>query len=375
MKMEVVILLGGISPEHEVSVITGLQVIEKIDRARFAPHVIYHAKEGNFYYLGQISTRKEFLTAKKREIEFGRDKKGGFINPKSLAAKKIYPKCAFLAFHGGSGESGPIQGLLEILNIPYTSPSQEASCITMNKQLTKQVLADSNVPTVKGVSFFSKDIKNNVEKIANNIKKSIGLPVIVKPVHLGSSIGIKIAKTKIELEKYLLEGSYIDSEILAEQVIKDFVELNCAVRSIKGKIETSEIERPISQNEFLSFADKYQRGSKKTGGMASLQRELPAKIPSKVKEKIEEYARKAFKECRCKGMVRIDFMYTKDKTYLTEINPIPGSMSFYLWEATGIDFTTQITDLIEEAIENFKLSKSQLLDYKSDIVENFIKQS
>ncbi len=373
MKKDILILFGGVSPEHEVSIITGLQVVENIDRELYTPHVIYVTKKGEFKYLWGMNSRKDFDENKGIEISFGKDSKGGYISAGGFWKKKYYPSAAYFAFHGGLGEGGQVQSIFESLNIPFTCTTAESSFICMNKQLTKDVVVSMGVPVVEGISVSSKTIRESSQDLVKQLIEELKLPLIVKPVHFGSSIGISVAKTEIELEKALIEASHVDSEILVEKLVKDFKEYNVSVRMIYGKIETSEIEKPMSQDEILSFADKYQRGGKKTGsGMASLQRELPAKISVKLQDKINDLAKRAFTACRCKGMVRIDFMVlSDDQVYLTEINPIPGSMSFYLWEASGITFKQQITDLIEECISNSP-SKELALDYKSDIVHKFV---
>jgi len=224
----------------------------------------------------------------------------------------------------------------------------------------------------------SQDVKENTDEAVKNIK--IKLPVIIKPAHMGSSIGIHIAKTRVELKKYLLEAAHVDSEIVVERLAGNFTEYNVSARKVNGKVETSEAERPVSQDEILSFADKYQRGGKKTGGMASLNRELPAKISKALEKKLKSLAIEVFKAARAKGMVRIDFMVAGKHNmafgkniYVTEINPIPGSMSYYLWEASGISFKRQITDLIEQAIKDNEDRLSKRLNYKSDIIEKFVK--
>ena len=379
-KKEVVVMFGGVSPEHEVSVITGLQVMENIDTEKYNALAVYVTKQGEYLLIKGLSDKSTFLSAKRVVISVGADSKGGYFKEEVLAAAKHYPYSVYLAFHGGIGEAGPVQGLLEAVGIPYTSPSQEASVITMNKQLTKVVVRDVGIDVVPGVSVLASDMHNNAEKIAKKVSSELKLPVIVKPVHLGSSIGIKVAKTEVELEKALIEASYVDKEIVVEKFLSGFSEYNCAVRQIDGKLECSEIERPLARDEILSFADKYQRGGKKTGntgGMASLSREVPAKISDQLKNQIQETAMKAFEACRCKGMVRIDFMYIpegKGKLYLTEINPIPGSMAYYLWEAAGISFKTQITALIEQAVKDSNEVKSKRLDYQTDIIEKFVAQ-
>lgn len=375
----VLVAFGGISAEHEVSIITGLQVLERIDRTLYEPYCVYIAKDGRILGYPGAQDRHDFAKATPKVLSLGKDSKGGFVRESGILGKTFYPAAAYMAFHGGTGEGGPVQGLFETLNIPYTSSSYESSVITMNKSIARQVLAADGLPVAAGVSLFSADIITDVAQAAKKALAVLSLPVIVKPVHFGSSIGIHIAKTESELERFLLESAQVDDEIVVERLLTNFKEYNCSVRRVQGAVEASEIEAPIAYDAILSFADKYQRGGKKTGGdsgMASLERDLPAKISDELKKRIIATAKAAFTSCRCKGMVRIDFMYTaEDELLITEINPIPGSMGFYLWEAKGISFPQQITDLIEQAIIDFASTKSKRLDYTSDIVEKFLNGS
>lgn len=376
MAIPILFMFGGVSAEHEVSVVTGLQALEHLDRNAFEPYCIYISKTGEMLGYGNIVTRKDFKTIKPRNVSFGKDTKGGFIREDGMLGTTIRPQTAYMAFHGGTGESGPFQGILEALDIPFTSPGIEGSVITMNKAVGKEVLAAHGLPIVPGVSIRRSEVIGDSAGSIQKVLKTISLPVIVKPAHLGSSIGIHIAKTEIELEKYLLEAAQMDSEVVVETFLPSFKEYNCSVRRIGNTIETSPIESPVAHDAILSFADKYQRGGgKKTGsdGMASLQRELPAHISADLQQRIEEAAKAAFTATRCKGMVRIDFMVTPDDTlYITEINPIPGSMSFYLWEAKGIPFKQQITDLLNQAIADQTLRATLRFDHQSDIIEKFI---
>jgi D-alanine-D-alanine ligase len=375
MKKDVLIMFGGQSAEHDVSVITGLQVLENIDRDLYTPIVLYVSKQGEFLLMKDMKARNDFLTTKKQHVVFGINKKGGFITTTGLFAKKYYPYSVYLAFHGGRGESGIIQGMLDAFSLPYTSSNVEGSAVTMNKRITKELLRSANIPTIEGLSYVATEVKENVKTCVENSKNVLGFPVIIKPVHLGSSIGITVAKNEIELELALLEASQKDNEILIEKFIPNIVELNCSVRYVHDGIECSEIERPISKDEILSFKDKYKNGAKKTsgGGMASLSRELPAKIPSDLKQKVHDFSKKAFVICGCKGVVRIDFILSPEaELFLNEINPIPGSMAFYLWETSGIPFKQQITDVIEQSITVSNKEKLQNFDYSTDIVKTFI---
>ncbi len=377
MAIPILFCFGGVSAEHEVSVVTGLQALEHLDRAAYTPYVVYITKTGEWLGYGDVANRKAFKTTSPHTLCAGKDREGGFVRETGLLGKTIRPHAAFLAFHGGSGESGPIQGVLEALDVPYTSTTQEGSVITMNKSLCKEVLEAHRLPVTPGISLSRETILADSAEAAKTVQTAIALPVIIKPSHLGSSIGINIAKTEIELEKFLLEAAYLDTEVVVEILVPSFKEYNCSVRLINGTLETSAIESPVAKDAILSFADKYQRGGgKKTGtesGMASLQRELPAQISAELKNTIETTAKAAFTACRCKGMVRIDFMVTPEGTLnITEINPIPGSMAFYLWEAKGIPFKQQITDLLTQAITDQKTRVSLRMDYQSDIIEKFI---
>jgi D-alanine-D-alanine ligase len=377
MKWPILFMFGGVSAEHEVSVVTGLQALEHVDTTRYELFPVYVTKQGEFFYIPKLVSRKEFLTAKRISVSFGRNAKGGFMKTNGLIPKKIHPYAAYLAFHGGLGESGAVQGLLESVGIPHTGSSTEGAVIAMNKKLTKEALTESGVATVPDIRFFADDVRANVEALAVRAVAEVGLPAIIKPVHLGSSIGLTVARNEVELQKGLLEAAFSDTEMIVEPFLEGISEFNCAVRSVDGTLEASEVERPISHDAILSFADKYERGGKKSGaGMASLARELPAKISPTLKEQIQNAACIAFSAARLSGMARIDFMQdAKGALYLTEINPIPGSMAYYLWEASGIPFRTQISDLIEEAILDAKKKAAARLDYHSDIVERFVRGS
>ncbi len=362
----VVVSFGGVSPEHEVSVITGLQVLEHTDRKLFQVHALFVSDNGEYFLLSNAQSRSDFLNGRRSPVLFGVDEKGGFLQTKGIFAQKIYPDCAFFAFHGGKGESGPLQGLFDSLKIPFTSSSVAASSVSMNKALTKEVVSAYGIDVIPGVVVSSADVTAQT-------KIPLKLPVIVKPAHLGSSIGVAVAETNAALTKALLASAQVDSEIIVEQLMKDFTEYNCAVRKINGKLEASEVEKPLRKDEILSFADKYQRGGgKKSSGMASLSRELPAHITKELRKQIQETAMRVYGSIRAKGMIRCDFMVVKKKLYLIEVNPIPGSMAFYLWEASGISFTDQITDLINEAIRDYEMDSSKKLTYHTDIIEKFV---
>jgi D-alanine-D-alanine ligase len=377
IRKNILIMFGGQSSEHEVSVISGLQILENIDKDLFNPIVIYITKKGEFKYVKDLLTRKEFLSKKHISVHFEKRERNAYLacdNNPFFKALKI--DSAYLAFHGGNGEIGPVQGLLETFEIPYTSPSYESSTICMNKAITKEIFTSKKLPTLPYLSINSIDCDNELDTVVDNIIKGVGLPAVVKAVHIGSTIGVMTAKTEIDLKKALLILSKLDRELLVEKMLINFTEYNISVRKIENNIETSVIEKPVKHDELLSFKDKYQTGSKsKSSGMASLDREIPAKIDTDFAEKITEIAKKAYQTMRCSGTVRIDFMFDLDSKslYITEINTIPGSLAFYLWEASGVPFRDQITASIDQSFVEQKHKDLLKFQYESDIVEKFVK--
>ena len=372
----IAILCGGSSYEHEVSIITGMQVAQALDKAAFTYSFVYFDKNNNSFLIKNYKNKKDFNKASRIPIDFVKRDEDVFLLQTSRFNKKVKIDVCYLAFHGGSGESGPVQGMLELLGVPCTSTSQEGSVISMNKSLTKEVLRSNHLPTLPYYSFFSEDYLVKKEDILETIKDKFNLPVIIKPVHLGSSIGISIAHDSVELEKFLNVAVRIDSEILIESALQDFREFNVSLRTNGGRIELSPIEEPKRADEILSFDDKYSNGSKKIGGkqgggMELLDRTIPAKISAELAQEINTIAIKIYKAARLSGLLRIDFMYHDNTLYCSEINPIPGSMSFYMWEATGEQFKDQITKNLEDALKRFG-QKKVVVPYETDIVSKFI---
>lgn len=376
----IAILCGGESYEHEVSIITGLQVAETIDQSKFTFSFVYFAKDNRPFLIPNLKSRKDFYTAKRVPMSFVKTERGVELVVDRWFGKRIEVEAAYLAFHGGTGEAGAAQGLCELLALPFTSASSEGSAIAMNKTLTKQVLKDAGIPILKSLSIFSKDYQNDPAPVLKQIKEAINFPCILKPVHLGSSIGIEIAHNEVELEKFLNVATRVDGEVMIEPALENFTEYNISLRSNGGKIEFSPIEEPIKAEDILSFADKYANGSKKTGGktgkksgggMELLDRTLPADISQSLKTEIENTATAVYKATRLSGLVRIDFLYHEDKLYCSEINPIPGSMAFYLWEAKGEQFQEQITHALEDAITRIE-AKVEVVPYETDIVKKFV---
>lgn len=372
-KQTVVVMCGGASMEHEVSIITGLQVFEQLCDPAFEKYFVFVDRENNLFWLKNLKTKKDFFSSKRIPITITRLAGKPVMQTLSGWQRRIPLGVAYTAFHGGSGESGPVQGLLAMAGLAKTSASVEGSVIAMNKVLTKEVLAHAQVPQLPWERVNAAAFTSDPKSVLTRVTSRFTFPVIVKPAHLGSSIGIKIANTDVELEKALFTATQIDTEVLIEPALINFTEYNIALRQRSNVLELSPIEEPVREDSILSFADKYDNGAKKSGGggMELLDRSLPADISEVLANQIKEYATAAYRAARLSGTLRIDFMYADEQLYCTEINPIPGSMAFYLWEANGEQFFDQITGDLTEAMQAAAVAKP-LPSYDTDIVEKFI---
>ena len=407
MKLNVAVVFGGKSTEHDISIISALQAIENMDRDKYNVIPIYIDKKGDFYYSKDDALTKmanfknqSALVKKCKNISFVKIKNKTYIrdNDVALFGDKIdqLVDVVFLIVHGTNVEDGNLQGYFHTLSLPFVGSDVLSSAISMDKYVMKEYWKAIGIPVIDGIRFDKEDFRN-VDAIAEKVEMEFGYPVIVKPVNLGSSIGIKKASNKDSLIDALeLAFSFTDI-ILVEKAITNMREINCAVLGDKFECETSALEEPFGNDEILSFADKYMSGSGVKGakvggtkvsgakqnvgaksgdtagaksGMASLKRKIPAELEENVANKIREYAIKAFKYMGCSGVARIDFIIDKDNgnIYANEINAIPGSLSYYLFEPKGIKFSELIDKLINIAISNYKEYERLNYTFESSVI-------
>ena len=396
MKLNVAVVFGGKSTEHEVSVISALQAIENLNKDKYNVIAIYMDKKGDFYYskdnyLFDIKNYKDIksLLSKCSNVYFIKEKNYTYIREVNA---KIFSNrlnqlidIAFPIVHGTNVEDGNLQGFFHTLNLPLVGPDTLSSAVSMDKYVMKEYCKAIDIPVIDAIRFDKNDFKN-VNDILKRVEKEIAYPVIVKPVNLGSSIGIKKAKDGMSLRNALELAFGFADIVLVEKAITNLREINCAVLGNKFDAECSALEEPFGHDEILSFADKYMGGggakdgvksvgakqigvgenlgSTKTGsksagsksGMASLSRKVPADIDNEMAGKIRNYAKKIFKYIGCSGVARIDFIIDKDtnKVYANEINSIPGSLSFYLFKSLGMEYTELLDRLIQISIDNYK---------------------
>lgn len=384
MKVKVGVFFGGKSVEHEVSVITAIQAIENMDKEKYDIIPIYITKDNKMYsgeQIGDISNYKDIENLLKNSIQITlalKDNKVELLRcDKKVFQSDVYDyiDIAFPIVHGTNVEDGTLQGFLKMFNLPYVGCDVGSSSIGMDKYVCKCVLKDNNIPVLDCVCISSKEYDENLANVTKKIETKFSYPVIVKPINLGSSVGIKIAKNQEELRDAVENAFLYSKKILIERAIKNLREINCSVVGDYEFAKASECEEPVKTDEILSYKDKYISGGKKTGAMKSMNASvirLPANIETNVKEKIQELALKTFEVLGCSGVIRIDFMIDNDtkEIYVNEVNTIPGSLSFHLWKATDLNYTKLLDELIELALKRNREEKNIIYSFDSNILSD-----
>ena len=382
MKIRVGVFFGGKSVEHEVSVISGLQAFNSFNREKYEPVPIYITKENEFYTgeaISDIANYKNIPELLKKSTRVFLMNEQGKVQLIQYPVKKFGSSVvaeidvAFPVVHGANVEDGSLQGFLRHYNIPLAGCDVMASAVTMDKYVMKTVLKDNDIPVLDCVTLNVKEYQRDEAAAYAKIEGRIAYPVIVKPVNLGSSVGIKIAKDRDGLIEALEYAFAFGPKVLVERAIMNLREINCAVLGDYEEAAASECEEPVSSDEILSYEDKYVAGSK-TGseGMRTAKRELPANLTPQKREEIREMAVKTFQVLNCSGVSRIDFMIDKDtdQVYVNEINPIPGSLAFYLWEALGKPYAELLDDMVKLALKREREEKNMLTSFDSNILQN-----
>ncbi|MBQ1329369.1 MAG: D-alanine--D-alanine ligase [Mogibacterium sp.] len=390
MKTRVAMMFGGKTVEHEVSVISGIQALKAMDTEKYEVIPVYMTKENDMYIgsdIGDIKAYRDIqaLLKKSQRVimvnDNGRVQLVQFPPKKFGGMRPVDIDIAFPVVHGTNVEDGALQGYLKTVGIPFVGPDVTASAISMDKAVTKAVLKEAGVPVLDANVYTMADYEDP-EGVADDIEKTIGYPVIIKPVNLGSSVGIGIAKSRDELIDAIDDAFRYAARIMAEHAISKLREINCAVLGDENGAEVSECEEPLTSGEILSYEDKYVSGGGKKGGakgssgskgagMANLSRKIPADLSPEKREEIRELAVKSFKALGCNGVSRIDFMIDEeeDKLYFNEINPIPGSLSFYLWEPVGVPYKELLDRMIQLALKRTRIEESLTFTFDTNILK------
>ena len=389
-KMNIAVFFGSRSCEHDVSIVSALQCIEATKAAGFNVTPVYISRDGLWYTgepLENIETFREFnpmtkgitrvtldVTANAGDLWAWPPQRAGLFA--KVPAPLCHIDCVIPVFHGWHGEDGTIQGLLEMANIPYASSGVLGSAIGMDKIAMKQILRGAGFPVLDFVWFTREQLKKERQAVIERVEKEIKYPAFIKPAALGSSIGVSRAKNREELERALDVAASYDRRILVEVGVVHPVEINCAAVGYGEDVRASVCEMPVpsSNDTFLDFWQKYLRNASTKGedsrGMKSLSRVVPAPIGDELTGRIQTMTCDIFKLLDCCGTVRVDFILDQnDMLFVNEPNTIPGSLAFYLWKASGLDFPKLIEKTVEDALRAHADKNSSVFAYDSSILK------
>ena len=378
MKTNVGVFFGGRSTEHEISVISASQAMSAINKDKYDVTPIYISKQGKWYTgeaLLDIANYKDIpsLLKKVEEVymapQYGdynlyRVKKPMFGSAVLTTLDVVIP-----VLHGTNCEDGIFEGVLETIGIPYAGCNTLSSANGMDKITMKMILRACDIPVVDYVWFTDKQWFSQRDALIEKIESKLGYPVIVKPANLGSSVGIGRAVNREQLIEKIDGAEIYSTRIIVEHMVEELQEINCSVLGDCDEYRTSVCEEPIKSGEILSYEDKYMGGSKGAKGMQASQKRIPAELPDEVTKRIQFLAGETFRVLSCHGVSRVDVIIDRSNSniYVNEINTIPGSLSFYLWEATGIPFDKLMDTLVDLALKRKRESGMKTVSYDHNI--------
>lgn len=389
MKIKVGVIFGGESVEHEVSIISAVQAMNKMDIEKYDIVPIYISKDRVWYtgaILKEIETYQDMNLLKRyaKKIVLYENKGHFILQSKGLFKRKIDEiDIAFPIVHGTNVEDGVLQGYLQTLGIPFVGGDVYASVVGQDKLFMKQIFESEKLPITPYTWFYDVEYNDENETVINKIESKLKYPVIIKPAKLGSSVGINVAHNNAELIEGIEDAIKYDSKIIVEEVVENLKEVNISVLGNYENQQISAIEQVMSKKDFLTYEEKYIGNKKNKGiknfakvpskGMASASRIVPAPLDKKQQEEIEEIGIKAFKTLGSSGVCRIDFLIDEkaNKIYINEINSIPGSLAFYLWEPIGKRYTELLDDMINVGIKDYKKRTAKVHSFDSNILKGF----
>lgn len=374
----ILVIFGGRSVEHDISIITGQFAISALKAtAQYNVVPLYITRDGKWYSDATLAELKTFQNgtldqklAGLQTVSIGFDSSLTLNWAKKIGTKSESIDIVFPALHGTYGEDGSIQGLLRMANVPVVGCDLETSVVAMNKALTNKVLMAAGIPKVPFISFTAAEYASDSKGIALEVK-SLSLPLFVKPAHLGSSIGITKVTELGRLEAAIEVALHYDNAVVVEQGIIDPIEINCAILGNDDPI-ASVLERPVQLSEFLNFEDKYISSGSKGGTMSGAKSavEIPAKLDAKVAAQITDYAKQSFKVMGGSGTARFDFLIDPktSQVYVNEVNPLPGSLQQHLWQASGVSNVELVSRLVALAEERYAARSSITTSFSSSVL-------
>lgn len=364
MRKKVALFFGGRSLESDISVITAMQALRHIDRSKYIVEPVFMF-EGGFYVNGvdSLDAFKFFDPAEHSRVALV---DGAFCKIRRGRMREYFrPDVALICCHGGEGENGVLQGLLEFNGIPSTSSSLAASACAMDKLISKRLFSAMGLNVLPYEALASEDVNADIDAVMDRLEKSLGYPVIIKPASLGSSIGIGAANDRAELKFALEVASKFDRTLVAEKMLVGFREVNCAAYCDQGRIIVSTTEQPLSAGAFLSFDDKYMSDGK----LSEAGRVMPADI-GELNEIVRRTTRYIYGILDLGGVVRIDYLVDGEELYVNEINTVPGSLAFYLFEGSGRSYKDLLGSLIDNA-RDYQAQHRTLRIFRTQVLNRF----
>lgn len=373
----VLVVFGGRSVEHDISIITGQFILAALQATgEFVPVPLYIAKDGRWYSEPELAKLETFQNPSFQEhlkkLRPSVTEPGTQALVKSgFRAKRQHVDVVFPALHGTYGEDGSLAGFLRLFDAPFVGCDVAASAIAMDKVTCKLVTEAAGVPSVPYVWFTGRQWVSDRTRLEAGIWK-LHHPLFVKPAHLGSSIGVSRVDSKQDLENAVEVALHYDDKVLVEQGVAELQEINCAVLG-NDELTLSDLEEPLTKTDFLSFEDKYVGGGKKGGSMSGAKSHvnIPAPVSATMKQTVQEYTATAFRAIGGSGISRLDFLVdTKArKVYLNEINPLPGNLQEHLWKASGVSNSELVTRLVQLAEERFAQQQQRTTMFESSVLQ------
>ena len=378
MKTNIGVFFGGRSTEHEISVISASQAMHAINRDKYDVTPIYITKQGHWYTGEALLDVKNYRNIpellKQCEEVYMRpvyDDYNLYKGNKKMFGSNILTRLDVVipVLHGSNVEDGIFEGVLQTIGIPYAGCDVLSSANGMDKITMKMILQANDVPVVDYVWFTDNEWGRDRDSVIKRIEDKLGYPVIVKPANLGSSVGIGSAHNREELIEKVNEAERYSMRMIVEHLVSDLQEINCSVLGDCDDYRMSVLEEPIKSGDFLTYDQKYLGGGKGAKGMQSSQKRIPAELPKEETERIQYLAGETFRVLSCHGVSRVDVIIdrsTRD-VYDNEINTIPGSLSFYLWEATGLPFDKLMDTLVQLALKRKRNQSLKTVSYDQNI--------
>lgn len=382
MKINMGVFFGGSSVEHEVSIISAVQAMHYVDADKYNIIPVYITKKGEMYTgekLMDMEAYKDIPVLLKNCNRVALTNNGTDcvlvpVNSGIFNKGKPTPiNIAFPIVHGTNCEDGSLQGFFETIRLPYIGCDVCSSAAGMDKAIFKSICKDAGLPVLPCKSYRAHYWFLDRDLVISELEKEIEYPMIIKPANTGSSVGISKVNDRNELIEGIELACSFAEKFLAEPAITSLREINCSVLGDSDDNEASVCEEPFMSDAILSYEDKYMSNSKSgaSKGMASVTRKCPAEISEQKSEEIRDLSKKVFSALGCSGVSRIDYLMDtsdNDRVYINEINTIPGSLAFYLWEASGLKYKDMIDRLVEIAYKRAREKNSTMFTINTNLL-------